>query len=115
MRKKTTVVLADEQTLFREARIARCEGTSLYRVVGHCGDGKTAARLIETLAPDVAILDLGLPRLYALSVIRRAAAIGSPSKSLVLADKAPVVFSDPGSTAGSWERISTITPEPSGA
>ncbi len=81
--KKTTVVVADEETLLREGIAALCERTE-YRVVGHCGDGRSAIELIYSLKPDIAVLDLLLPRLYALAVIRKLRLRGSTPKILVL-------------------------------
>jgi DNA-binding NarL/FixJ family response regulator len=69
--RKTTIVLADEQTLLREGMAVLCEKTRKFRVVGHCGDGRSAIKLIASLSPDVAVLDLGLPKLDALGVVRR--------------------------------------------
>jgi DNA-binding NarL/FixJ family response regulator len=85
--KKTTIVLADEHTLFREGIAALCEATRQYRIVGQAGDGQSASRIISSLAPDVAILDLGLPKLYALAVIQKARLAESFPKFLVLSTR----------------------------
>jgi DNA-binding NarL/FixJ family response regulator len=85
--KQKTIVLADEQTLFREGLAALCEATRQYRVVGQTGDGKTAVRLIGATAPDVAILDLGLPNLYALAIIQKTRQSASCPKFLVLSTR----------------------------
>jgi DNA-binding NarL/FixJ family response regulator len=82
--KKTTIVLADEQTLFCEGIAAICEGTRQFHVVGYCGDGRSAVKMIRSLAPDVAILDLGLPKLYALSVVQQVRQAGPFPKILIL-------------------------------
>jgi two-component system, NarL family, response regulator NreC len=82
--KKTTIFLADEQTLFCEGLVAICEGTRQFRVVGHCRDGRSAVKLIRSLSPDVALLDLGLPKLYALAVVQQLRQFGSSAKILVL-------------------------------
>jgi DNA-binding NarL/FixJ family response regulator len=87
VRKKTTIFLADEQTLFRESLVALCEATRQIRVVGHCSDGKRAIRLIGDLDPEVAILDLGLPKLFALEVIRKARLAQSRCRFLILASR----------------------------
>ena len=84
MPKKTTIVLADEQTLFREGLAVICENTRQFRVVGHCGDGRSAVKMIEALAPDIAILDLGLPKLYALAVDPAIAFAGSASPKILV-------------------------------
>ncbi|MFB3777057.1 MAG: response regulator [Bryobacteraceae bacterium] len=82
--KKKTIVLADEQTLFREGTAALCEATRLYRVVGQCADGRCAVRMINALRPDVSILDLELPKLHALPVIQKLHQTGPELKFLVL-------------------------------
>jgi DNA-binding NarL/FixJ family response regulator len=82
--RKTTIVLADEQTLFCEGIAAICESAPQYRVVGYCGDGRSAVKMIRSLAPDVAILDLGLPKLYALSVVQQVRQSGPLPKILIL-------------------------------
>jgi len=87
VRKKTTIVLADEQTLFRESLVALCEATRQFRVLDHCGDGERAIRMIEDLDPEVAILDLGLPKLFALEVIRKARLAESRCRFLILSSR----------------------------
>jgi two-component system response regulator NreC len=82
--KKATIFLADEQTLFCEGLVAICESTRQFRVVGHCGDGRSAVKMIRDLCPDVAILDLGLPKLYALSVVQQLRRFGPSPKILIL-------------------------------
>jgi DNA-binding NarL/FixJ family response regulator len=86
--KKATLVLAVEEALLREGLASICEGTGRYRVAGQCGDGRTAARLIETLAPDAAILDAALPRLHTFALIRQCLVGGSPTKYMVLSSRA---------------------------
>jgi DNA-binding NarL/FixJ family response regulator len=85
--KKTTIVLADEQTLFREGLAAIFEHTPHYRVAGQCGDGLAAAKLIETLSPDVAVLDLGLPKLHAFGVIQKARRLDRSPRFLVVSSR----------------------------
>ncbi len=87
MSKKATIVLADEQTLFREGLAALCEATRQYRVIGQAADGQNASKLIAALSPDLAVLDLGLPRLYALAVIQKARLAESFPKFLVLSTR----------------------------
>ncbi len=84
MPKKATILLADEQALFREVLGAYLEASGLFRVAGNCGDGASASRMIAALGPDVAIMDLGLPRLFAPEVMRKALLAGSSCKFIVL-------------------------------
>lgn len=87
MPKKTTILLADEQTLFRESLVALFEADRQFRVADHCGDGTRALCLLGALDPDLSILDLGLPRLFALEVIRKARLAGSRSRFIVLSTR----------------------------
>ena len=82
--KKASVLLADEQTLFMEGLTRVCEETQRYRVVGHCRDGRSAVRMIRSTAPDIAVLDLGLPKMYALAVVQEVRRAGSTPKILIL-------------------------------
>ena len=43
----------------------------LFAVVGQCSEGAAALRMIETKRPDIAVLDLNLPDLFTLDVVRR--------------------------------------------
>ena len=81
---QVSVILAEELTLLREGLAQICEQSGCYRVVGQCADGFEAIQLIESLSPDIAILDLGLKRVYALTVIRLAQTVPVPPKILVL-------------------------------
>lgn len=54
------------------------------RIAGECSDGVTAVDLITSLRPDFAFLDLDLPRLHALQVIRKLRRAKCTSKLIVL-------------------------------
>jgi DNA-binding NarL/FixJ family response regulator len=82
--KKSAIVVADELTLLCEGIAAICERSSRFRVVGQCRDGLTAVKLITSLKPVIALLDLNLPRLYGAAVIQKVRQSGSPSKFLVI-------------------------------
>jgi DNA-binding NarL/FixJ family response regulator len=82
--KKTSIVLADEQTLLCGGIAAICERTRQFRVVGHCADGRSAVQMIRSLAPEIAILDLGLPNLVGLAVVQKVRQSGHSPKILVL-------------------------------
>ena len=82
--KKASVLLADEQTLFTESLARVCEETQRYRVVGHCRDGRSAVRMIRSAKPDIAVLDLGLPKMYALAVVQEVRQPGFTPKIVIL-------------------------------
>jgi DNA-binding NarL/FixJ family response regulator len=65
------VVLADDQTLVREGltlMLGLMEGVD---VVGVAEDGEAAVAIVEETRPDVALLDLRMPRVDGVEAIRR--------------------------------------------
>lgn len=81
------VVVADETTLLREGLAALIESTRRYHVVAHCGDGEQAFQLIESLRPDVAILDFSLPGLFSLEIARTVRDAGIRTKIVVISKR----------------------------
>lgn len=69
--RKTAVVLAEELELVREGLAALLEATGRYHVIGRCGDGETAMQMVLSKRPDVAMLDLNLPRSNTLELVSR--------------------------------------------
>jgi DNA-binding NarL/FixJ family response regulator len=59
------VLLADDHTIVRQGLKALLEREG-FQVVGEAADGHEAVRLVGTLAPDVAVLDLSMPLLNGL-------------------------------------------------
>ena len=83
-RKIISVVIADELRLVREGIVLLCEATGRYHVVDQGGDGADTLQLIRTVRPDVAILDLNLPRLYTLEIVRKIRAEEMETQIVVL-------------------------------
>ena len=65
------VVIADDHPVYRDGVIRALMESGRYEIVGEAADGQTALRLIEERRPDVALLDLRMPVLDALGVLRR--------------------------------------------
>jgi CheY-like chemotaxis protein len=78
-----TVVLADDHEIVREGFALICEESGL-RILGQCADGVAAVDMVMTLKPTLAILDLEMPKLSGIDVIRQLKARGSGSKLLIL-------------------------------
>jgi DNA-binding NarL/FixJ family response regulator len=68
---KVTVLLADEDSLRRDGLAAVLKGNPEIEVVAGCADGQTALDEIRDLRPDVAVLDLNLPGLHGIELVRR--------------------------------------------
>jgi len=85
--KTYSILLADELTLVREGLAALCEAQPQYRVIGQCSDGASAMRLIELQHPDIAVLDLNLPDLFTLELVKRMKETGVVTKVVVLSTR----------------------------
>ena len=81
-----SVVVADEITLFREGIVSLCEGWNCH-VVAQCSDGLVALQTIQALKPDVAILELSLPSLDTLELMRRVRQAKLPTKLVVVSTR----------------------------
>ena len=88
-----TVLVVDDHDRFRSGLkmlLADCG----FEVVGDAADGESAIALVESLAPDVVLMDLQLPRTSGLEATRRIAASSPASAVLMLtvcAEEADVV------------------------
>src|SRR5580704_3747613 len=82
--KAITLVLADDHGIVREGIAAFCNTRPDLKILGQSSDGAAAVDLILALKPDFAILDLNMPKLSGLEVIRRVRVAKSETKLIVL-------------------------------
>jgi len=68
----TTIVLADDHALIRTGLRTVLDMEPNWAVVGEASDGREALALVGQLRPDILIVDLMLPGLSGLEVIRQA-------------------------------------------
>ncbi len=66
-----TIVLAEDHQMVREGLKHLLAIESDFKLVGEAGDGLHAVELVEKLKPNILLLDLMIPRLHGLEVIRR--------------------------------------------
>ena len=69
------VVLADDHTMVRQGLRAILESDGRITVIGEAQDGLAVVSMVEKLKPDVAVLDLMMPKLNGLEVTRQIAKI----------------------------------------
>jgi DNA-binding NarL/FixJ family response regulator len=63
MSDEITVLLVDDQELFREGVRVIIDAQDGMRVVGAAADGLEAVRLVEELRPDVVLMDVRMPQM----------------------------------------------------
>lgn len=65
-----TVLIADDHPLYRAGVRQVIEGVPSMHILAEVGDGEAALAAMEASSPDLAILDIRMPRLSGLQVVR---------------------------------------------
>lgn len=78
------IVLAEDHVLMRQGTRHILEEHADLAVVGEAGDGEQALELIKRLQPDVAVLDIRMPKLNGIEVVRRMKSVSPHTKALIL-------------------------------
>lgn len=78
------VVLVDDQTLMRRGLRGLLDLTEDIRVIGEASDGEEALRTITEAAPDVVLLDVRMPKLTGIEVLKELRAQGKLPPILLL-------------------------------
>jgi Response regulator containing CheY-like receiver domain and AraC-type DNA-binding domain len=68
--RKTRVLIVDDSARLREGLTSLCELQSELEVVGTAGDGVEALEAIRNLKPDVVSLDIRMPRMSGIEVLK---------------------------------------------
>ena len=78
------IVLADDHRMFRDGLRALLGARTDLELVGEAEDGVAALDLTVRLRPDILIVDLAMPRLHGLEVVRRVARESQATRIIVL-------------------------------
>jgi DNA-binding NarL/FixJ family response regulator len=79
-----TVLLADDHPIVRQGLRHLLEGDPEFNVVGEAGDGVEAIQMLETLKPDVLVVDMMMPGLNGLEVLRQFKKLSPATRAIVL-------------------------------
>jgi DNA-binding NarL/FixJ family response regulator len=78
------ILLADDHVMFRRGVRKIIEGMERVEVVGEAGDGLELLRLLQTIKPDLVIMDISMPNLRGLEATREIKTIDAGIKILIL-------------------------------
>ncbi len=70
MKTEIRVVMADDHPIVRQGLKQIIEADGAIAIVAEAGEGETALKLIEKHQPDVAVLDIDMPRMDGFAVVR---------------------------------------------
>ena len=77
------IVVADDHPVVREGLVAMLGTQTDFEVVGEAGDGSETVRLVDTLKPDVVLLDLEMPQMDGVAVLEHFRERGSDVRVIV--------------------------------
>jgi two-component system, NarL family, nitrate/nitrite response regulator NarL len=80
------IVAADDSPIFLDAVQRIIAGDPRLSIVGIAADGESALELIRAEMPDVALLDVSMPRLGGIEIARALAAEQAPTRVLFLSE-----------------------------
>ena len=81
---KIRIVVADDHAVVREGTRELLEREDDLEVVGEAGDGEEAVSLVTKLKPDVAIIDISMPKLNGIEATRQIKATYPATAVLIL-------------------------------
>ncbi|MEJ2264737.1 MAG: response regulator transcription factor [Anaerolineales bacterium] len=84
MRRKIRVLLADDHVILREATAELVDHQPDMEVVGQAGTGEEVLDLVQSLGPDVVVMDIAMPRIDGLEATSRIVADHPATRVLVL-------------------------------
>jgi DNA-binding NarL/FixJ family response regulator len=83
-RQRVSVVVADDHPVVRSGLVYELSRQSDIEVLGTAANGDMALQLAQTLQPKVLVLDLNMPGLRTIEVVRRARMLPVPPRILIL-------------------------------
>jgi two-component system nitrate/nitrite response regulator NarL len=81
---RTTVLVADDHPLYREAVARAVRSRPEFRLVGEAADGREALDAIRAEEPDVAVLDVEMPSLRGVEIAEALSRDGAPTRVILL-------------------------------
>lgn len=81
---KVNLVIADDHAMFREGVRKLLELEPELRVIGEAADGEEAVRVVRQVNPHILLLDLSLPKLTGLEVLREVSKLGVQTRTIVV-------------------------------
>jgi DNA-binding NarL/FixJ family response regulator len=78
------ILLADDYPVVRKGLKASIEEEPSLKVIAEAADGEEALKLIRTLRPQLAVLDIDMPKMDGLAVVKEMARLKLETKAIIL-------------------------------
>jgi DNA-binding NarL/FixJ family response regulator len=86
------VIIADDHHLVRQGLIALLNSADDISVIGEASTGDEAVSLVESLRPEVVVMDVSMPRLDGRQATERIKALNLPTEIVILSMHADVML-----------------------
>jgi two-component system nitrate/nitrite response regulator NarL len=80
-----SIIVADDHPVFLRGLITLLNEDKTFKIIASCTNGSEAIDAIRTLKPDLALLDLNMPSLHGLQVLKAAVAENLATRIIFLA------------------------------
>jgi two-component system, NarL family, response regulator DesR len=81
---RATILIVDDNARLRAIMRGIATQEPAFQVVGEAADGAEAMRLAQELRPDIVLLDLAMPRVHGLEVLRRIKAARPETRVIIV-------------------------------
>ena len=96
----TDVYIIEDHPIVREMLEVLVNGTPGMHVCGSADSGKTALRALSQVGADVVLVDISLPDVDGIELVKSIAAICPEAKALIVSGHAQAVYADRALAAG---------------
>lgn len=79
-----TAVIADDHTIVREGLMKLLKEEDGIEVIGEAKDGREAVEIVQTLKPDIVIMDIAMPKLNGIEATRQIKQAKIETKIIIL-------------------------------
>ena len=84
MEKPYRILIAEDHTILREGLRALLSSDPAFEIVGEAQEGREAIKFAQTLAPDLVLMDLSMPRMNGLEAIKEVKKLNPEIKVIAL-------------------------------
>lgn len=84
MEKSKTIIIADDHPIVRQGILDIVKQNPSFQIIHQCGTGEDALHKIRELKPDVVLLDISMPGMSGIEVIRKARKENIQSEFIIL-------------------------------
>lgn len=94
------ILLVDDHPLMRKGLALTLDAETDLRVVGQAEDAEAALQMVDELEPDIVIVDISLPGMSGLELIKHLTAVNPDIKTLVVSRHDEVLYAERSIRAG---------------